>query len=426
MPTRAYLHKQTTSIATVTFTNVGDLGIAWKPVSGQERVALPQQIEASRYTQDLAKRRLALAFAGSVATGDLDADGDSDLCIVGSDGMVHLFQNTGDAGFTEITDRAGLAGIKGFLSATFADYNRSGYPSLFLAGAGSMKLYHNRGNGTFVDRTEKAGFHANPSELYTRAILSDVDEDGFPDLLLTAYTDLSALPPKITFVFPDDFRGVISRLYHNNGGGTFTDITAGSGLESNSGRARNAVFADFNGDRRIDILLLRDDKPPALYFNQGQGRFEERTWQAGEQIVRNAFFDAQPADFNRDGKPDLILYSPLGSRVLLNDGGGRFQPLDPLSTTVSYPANLVAFHGTVADVDGDGSEDLLAVDAEGNWQLFLNVSVWRSQGSGARGGPASRREISNLTESATVQPRKYVGEVVLHGDPHAAAGLYHG
>src|SRR5207244_6156612 len=127
------------------------------------------------------------------------------------------------------------------LSAAFSDYDHSGHPSLFVAGLGGVVLYHNNGDGTFTDETDKGGLKLGPGELYTRAALADVDDDGFPDILLTGYTDLSRPPSASMFIFPNDFAGMASRLYRNNSDGTFSDITDSTDLVWNRGRARSAI-----------------------------------------------------------------------------------------------------------------------------------------------------------------------------------------
>ena len=111
-----------------------------------------------------------------------------------------------------MTDKAGVAGPGAAVSATFADYNNSGKPSLFVAGLDGVRLYRNLGDGIFQDETEKAGLHSIPGELETQAVLFDADDDGFLDLVVTAYTNLNDPPKKDSFLFPNDFAGAATRI----------------------------------------------------------------------------------------------------------------------------------------------------------------------------------------------------------------------
>ncbi len=347
-------------------------GIALPPPAGLgDRAARLIVVNAHEYSLDYARRVFLPDMGGSVAVGDYDGDGQPDLYVVAPGGSNHLFRGNPDGSFTDVTKRAGLAGNRSDLAAAFADYDHSGRQSLFVAGLGGIRLYRNDGGGAFSERTREARLDGRPSELYTRALLADIDNDGFPDLIATAYTDLGSPPSKATFAFPNDFSGAQSRLYRNRGDGTFADVTAAAGLAGNPGRGRTAVFADFSRTGRPDLLLLREERPPALYANLGGGKFEERTWQAGEPLTRNAFVDAQVADFNQDGWLDIALWSTMGNRVVLNCGDGKFEQADQ-KPLIASPATPFGFHGTVADLDGDGIDDVLALDAGGALRIFIN------------------------------------------------------
>ena len=286
-------------------------------------------------------------------------------------GTNHLLHNNGDATFTDVTDKAGVAGPGAAVSATFADYNNSGKPSLFVAGLDGVRLYRNLGDGTFKDETEKAGLRSIPGELETQAVLFDADNDGFLDLVVTAYTNLNHPPEKDSFLFPNDFTGAETHFYHNNGDGTFTEITSSSGLGSAKGRMRGAVFADFDNDGYTDLCLFRDDGHPLLYANQGEDKFVSRTAEAGAAFSKSVAYELQAADFNHDGRFDLALWGPKGYEVLMNKGDWKFAPLTPLPA-VSAPTGFFGFRGTVVDANGDSFADLLALDASGKWRLIVN------------------------------------------------------
>jgi tetratricopeptide (TPR) repeat protein len=346
------------------------LGISL-PAAKSGRAAALKRIKASDYSLNDARRNLLPLFGPSAAFGDYDGDGHVDVYITNPAGRNHLFHNNGDGTFTDVTEKAGVAGPGGSLSATFADYTNSGHPSLFVAGLGGVTLYVNKGDGTFTNETEKAGLGGKPGELDTRALLFDADSDGYLDLVVTAYTDLSAPPPKDSFDFPDDFSGARSHFYRNNGNGTFTDVTASSGLAAAEGRMRGAAFGEFTASGYDDLVFFRDDGPPILFANRGEGKFENRTSAAGPAFSRSTAFDAQVADFNHDGNFDLVLWSAAGPEVLFGNGHARFSAPRPLPA-FAPPAGPFALRGFVADLDGDSFPDLVALDAAGKWHFLSN------------------------------------------------------
>ncbi|HLY61264.1 MAG TPA: FG-GAP-like repeat-containing protein [Terriglobia bacterium] len=343
----------------------------------------------------LAQRLADPHLSPAIAVGDYDGDGHPDLYIVLPAGANHLFHNNGDGTFSDVTAKAGVAGPGTSLSATFADYDNSGHPSLFVVGYDGVTLYHNNGDGTFSDVTEKAGLKAKRNELDNCALLFDADDDGFLDLVVTSYVDMSDLSQGEKLVFPGGPQGTQSHFYRNNGDGTFSDITEASGLGSAKGRMRGAVFADFNNDGYSDLLFFRDDGPPMLFVNQGEDKFIDRTAEAGPALAQIVALDAQVADFNHDGNFDLVLWGKDTYSVLLNRGNAKFESARNLPTLKFDPKSF-SFRGTVADVSGTGYPDLVAVDADGKWHLIanrggnfvdapLNLSPGKAEGASAAG-----------------------------------------
>lgn len=331
-------------------------------------------IKAGEYSLSFARRTILPQFPVSVAIGDYDGDGHPDIYVVRPGARNQLFHNNGKGGFTDITEKAGVAGDGRGVSAVFANYDNSGHPSLLVAGLDGVTVYHNRGDGTFTDVTAKSGLTGKPGELDTHIIAFDSDSDGFLDIVTTEYTNLGDPPHKDDFRFPDHFGPGAVHLYRNNGDGTFSDVTASSGLGSARGKMRSAVFADFNDDGYADLVFLREDAPPLLFLNQGQDHFEDATAAAGPEFVKLPAVDADVADLNHDGNFDVVLWSPHGYSVLWGKGNARFQPAAfppplPLSQT-----NRFGMPGTVADIDANGFEDLIAFDDSGHLHAVLNQS----------------------------------------------------
>lgn len=332
---------------------------------------LHKPISSSEYSLDYARRVLLPAMGGSVTVGDPDGVGYPDLYVCIPGGANHLFRNLRNGTFADVTTKAGVSGTGSDLSAAFADYDHSGHASLFVAGLGGVKVYHNNGDGTFTEVTEKTGIKNRPGELASSVLLFDAEGSGSLDLLVTIYTDLSTPPTKPSFVFPNDFASANSHLYHNQGDGTFREISSTAGLGENPGRTRKALAADFSHSGRFDLLLLRDNKPPAFFKNQGQGIFEDHTWAAGRENWKYAYVDGQQADFDHDGKMDVALWSTIGNEVLINQSDGKFEP--EKTFPIVFAANRpFGFHGTVADLKGDGYDDLFTEDNTGHWRYIAN------------------------------------------------------
>ncbi len=370
----------------VTFTAISEkLGIHLPALSVEPASEGRKEIKASEYSLDYARKNLLPMFGPSIAVGDYDGDGRPDLYVVNPAGTNHLFHNNGDGTFTDVTESAGVAGPGGSVSAVFADYDNSSKESLFknslfVAGLNGVTVYKNLGNGKFEDVTDKVGLKRVPGELDTRAVLFDADNDGFLDLLVTAYTNLEAPPKKDTFLFPDDFAGATLHFYRNNGDGKFTEVTTSSGLAAAKGRTRGAVFADFDNDGYTDLFLYRDDGPPMLFQNEGEDKFARRKIAPDSALAKMTVLEAHVADFNHDGNFDLAVWSATRYDVFLNQDNFRFTPV-PRLPAIDPPAGFFRLRGTVADVNGDSFADLLALDASGKWHLVVNQAGRFAEGS---------------------------------------------
>jgi tetratricopeptide (TPR) repeat protein len=312
-------------------------------------------------------------FGSSFAVGDYSSQGFPDVFVAEPSlaGGGYLLRNNGNGAFIDVTKQAGVSTPPGSVAAEFVDYNNSGHPSLVVAGLGGLALFKNNGNGTFTNVTKQAGLEGSPCELDTDVKAVDTDDDGFLDLVVAGYTNLCTRGAAGNRVFPDSYPRATPRLYHNNGDGTFTEITASSGLEDARGHFRQVVFAEFNNNGYMDLLFLRDDGPPVLFLNQGADKFVDGTKEAGAALTDSRADEAAVSDFNHDGKFDLALWSATGYSVLLNQGNARFDAVPNLPAI--KPLNeLFARRGALADLDGNGFDDLMVKDQDQRWHALLN------------------------------------------------------
>ncbi|HEV2500256.1 MAG TPA: FG-GAP-like repeat-containing protein [Terriglobia bacterium] len=350
---------------------------------------------------------MAVYFGYSVAVGGDAGSKEIYVTVPFLGGSNYLLRSMGGGTFTDMTTQAGVAGPGGSLAAEFVDYNNSGHSSLVIAGLGGLTLYKNNDNETFIDVTKKAGLTGNPCELDTDVKAVDIDNDGLLDLVATGYSNLCKPDSAERNRTPNDFQPSVLHLYRNNGDGTFTDITASSGLEAARGHFRQVVFADFNNDGYMDLLFLRDGAPPMLFLNQGSDKFLNATAQAGPALANSNADEAAVSDFNHDGNFDLALWGAGNFEVLLNRGNARFEALSGLPS-VTHLDGEFARRGAVADLDGNGFDDVLLKNKDGHWHALLNhqgrfdkATVKFQPSLITAGVIGGNIEISNLPEEQT-------------------------
>ena len=211
-----------------------------------------------------------------------------------------LFRNNGDRTFTDVTAASGLKTDGTFyMGVAVGDYDNDGHPDIYMTGYRRSSLFRNRGNGTFEDVTDRAGVD-NRGAWGTAPGFFDADNDGKLDLLVTNYVQYDidnnvicgdARPGYRAYCHPDSFPGTSMRLYRNMGEGRFTDVTEKAGLVNGDGKSLGVVMADLNGDGRIDVFVANDTQRNFVYFNKGDGTFEDVTYASG-------------AGFSEDGKTE--------------------------------------------------------------------------------------------------------------------------
>jgi hypothetical protein len=234
---------------------------------------------------------------GGIAAADYDNDGFYDLFI--PDGVSsRLLRNRRDGTFEDVTEQAGLGGLDGVSAAVFADYDNDGWKDLFVSRTfRPNQLFHNNGDGTFTDVTARSGLGEDCCT--TVASWGDYDNDGWLDLYVGRYLDPRERIPTTFYAR----NGEPNRLYHNNGDGTFTDVTDRAGV-GDTGLCLGSAWGDYDNDGHPDLFVVNDFGRSTLYHNNGDGTFEDVTVAAGA-LAYGAGMSASFADYDNDGLLDL-------------------------------------------------------------------------------------------------------------------------
>ncbi|HYK92270.1 MAG TPA: CRTAC1 family protein [Acidobacteriota bacterium] len=287
-----------------------------------------------------------------------------------------LYRNNGDGTFTDVTDAAGVKGIGYSMGVAAGDYDNDGFVDLYVCGVNYNQLLHNNGDGTFTDVTAKSGTTGiHPRFGKTWAITAgwfDYDNDGFLDLFVNNYLQYSvATAPRCTirglpaYCAPNNFESLPNYLYHNNGDGTFTDVSEKSQIGMHPGKGMGIAFADYDNDGFTDVFVSNDSSPNFLFKNKGDGTFEEVAMLSGVAFNENgrtvAGMGADFRDLDNDGKPDIFHTAMFADTFpLYRNMDGQFEDATTVSGLAIPSSRLTAWGTGIFDFDNDGYKDIFA------------------------------------------------------------------
>ena len=299
----------------------------------------------------------------------------------------HLYHNLGNGTFEDITKKSGAGGPWYCMGVTVGDYNNDGYPDLFLSNYGTDVLLKNNGNGTFTDVTKKAGVGGGEKDFSVGAAWFDYDNDGYLDLYVGKY--LSFDPDYKYYYAPDGFPGPLAYdaqpdvLFHNNGNGTFEDVTKRMGIIDRDGRAMGVGAADYDDDGFVDIYVANDHSMNYLWHNNGGKSFTDMGTpsgtafgQSGESTVSMA---VDFADYNGDGLIDIFVSDDKYCRLFENLGNGIFSDQSYASGIAMPAGQFVGWSSSFIDYNNDGLPDIYKTNGQLKHlygqedQLFENI-----------------------------------------------------
>ena len=259
----------------------------------------------------------------------LDYDGDGWLDILLVNGMdwpghgrqrstMRLYRNNRNGTFTDVTERAGLAVEMYGMGVAVADYNNDGFPDILITAVGQNRLFQNNGRGRFIDVTEAAGLGGR-SAFSTSALWFDFDRDGLLDLLVCNYVRWSPARDvfcsvdgkRKAYCTPEAYHGETCWLFRNRGNGTFEDVTAKSGIFDTTSKSLGAALLDYDGDGWPDLFIANDTQPNKLYHNLRNGTFEDVAVRAGvafsEDGKARAGMGVDVGDFDNSGVASIAI-----------------------------------------------------------------------------------------------------------------------
>ena len=326
---------------------------------------------------------------------DYDNDGWLDIYVVngstfdaldGKETPPHaaLFHNNHDGTFTDVSAKAGVTNGRWGFGCAVADYDNDGWPDLYVTNWGKNRLYHNNHDGTFTDVAEKAG--VTLGNWSTGATWGDYDGDGRLDLFVPGYVhfDRNNLPSGGANGIPDSFctfrgvevncgprglKGEPDHLFHNNGDGTFTDVSEKAGVADAPGYyGLSSLFVDINNDGKVDLLVADDSTPNYLYLNKGDGTFEDVSYASGYAVNETgretASMGIAAGDFQNNGMVDIFntTFSDDYKPLYRNEGDGNLTDISYQLGIAEISVPFLGWGDAFFDYDNDGWKDLMMAD----------------------------------------------------------------
>jgi hypothetical protein len=378
------------------------------------------------------RRHQPETMVSGVALLDYDGDGWLDVYVVNGASLPsldkkapqhwnRLFHNNRDGSFTDVTEAAGVAGAGYDLGVVTGDYDNDGHTDLFVAGLRRNTLFRNNGNGTFTDVTEAAGL-ARPDPKYgtlwaVAAAFLDYDHDGLLDLFVSNYCvwdpkhePVCGNPSAPEYCHPSRYEGLPSSLFHNNGNGTFSDVSAQAGIRQHVGKGMGIGVADFDDDGWVDLFVANDTVPAFLFLNKHDGTFSESAFERAVAFTERgepiAGMGVDARDVDNDGRPDIFQTALEGDTFPLfkNMGAASFEEVTSRSGLGALSHAWTGWGAGIFDLNNDGWKDLFVacasvLDPRGSFGdrvplpngVFVNLKDGRFADGGALAGPAFAR-----------------------------------